>query len=150
MSKREEIRDYVINCLATIKQVNGYENDVKKVTKYLSDTINIRSYPILCVFLGDEQFQKQGEILYERTLNLYIIGFTQVSRDLSDSGKLIDANESLITDVLRCLNINESGLISTLKLVYASVVYVAPYLQFSDQGQVIGNIEIQYQVKYVS
>jgi len=149
MSKRESIRDAIINNLRTIKTANGYRNDVKNVTKYLSDFINIRSFPLVAVVLGEETFNKLSEIAYEKTLTLYIIGFTQTTRDVNDTGKIIDANESLIDDVLKCLNINESNLCSNQRLLRANIVYVAPYIQLNDQGLINGTIEIQYQVTYV-
>jgi hypothetical protein len=148
MSTREQIRDWFINKLKTIKVINGYRNDVKNVSKAISDLFLLRSFPVLVVYLGSENFEKPGEIFYYRTLNLTILGVSNISRDTNDSGKLIDANESLIEDVIKCINQNESELKSTFNITRAEFISIEPLLVIDEQI-LFSTIQINYRLTYV-
>ena len=148
MSTREQIRDWFINKLKTITRANGYRNDVKSVSKSLGDLFNVRSLPALVVYLGTEDMQKSGEIFYLRTLNIAILGVSTTSRDTNDSGKMVDANESLIDDIIRCINDNEDELKSTFNLTRAEFVSVEPLIVI-DEGFLLGTIQINYRLVYV-
>lgn len=149
MTKREQIRDYIIAKLSEINVAGGYNNSVKKVTKYIDDFLNIRSYPIVMVYAGEEEFEKIGQILYQKNLTFYILGLVDISRDTQSVGKIVDKNESLIEDIIKCLNVNENNLVETFDLVNAQILSVAPYLSVNDEGLTFGQIEITYRVSYV-
>jgi len=148
MSTREQIRDWFINKLKTIKVINGYRNDVKNVSKAISDLFLLRSFPVLVVYLGSENFEKPGEIFYYRTLNLTILGVSNISRDSNDSGKLIDANESLIEDVIKCINQNESELKSMFNITRAEFISIEPLIVIDEQI-LFSTIQINYHLTYV-
>ena len=148
MSTREQIRDWFIDKLKTITRANGYRNDVKSVSKSLGDLFNVRSLPALVVYLGTEDMQKSGEIFYLRTLNIAILGVSTTSRDTNDSGKMVDANESLIDDIIKCINDNEDELKSTFNLTRAEFVSVEPLIVI-DEGFLLGTIQINYRLVYV-
>ena len=148
MSTREQIRDWFIDKLKTITRANGYRNDVKSVSKSLGDLFNVRSLPALVVYLGTEDMQKSGEIFYLRTLNIAILGVSTTSRDTNDSGKMVDANESLIDDIIKCINDNEDELKSTFNLTRAEFVSVEPLIVI-DEGLLLGTIQINYRLVYV-
>jgi len=148
MSTREQIRDWFINKLKTIKVINGYRNDVKNVSRAISDLFLLRSFPVLVVYLGSENFEKPGEIFYYRTLNLTILGVSNISRDSNDSGKLIDANESLIEDVIKCINQNESELKSMFNITRAEFISIEPLIVIDEQI-LFSTIQINYHLTYV-
>lgn len=151
MSLREQIRDFLISQLNDIKIANGYRNDVKRVSKYLSDIANVRSYPILVVYAGSENFSIAGYGTYAKSLDLFIYGLTGIYRDINESGKVVDANESLIDDVVKCLTNqdNLTALYSTFNIMNSQIVSVAPYVAYNDAGNLVGNIEIVYRITYI-
>jgi hypothetical protein len=108
----------------------------------------LRSFPVLVVYLGSENFEKPGEIFYYRALNLTILGVSNISRDTNDSGKLIDANESLIEDVIKCINQNESELKSTFNITRAEFISIEPLLVIDEQI-LFSTIQINYRLTYV-
>lgn len=149
MTRREQIRDFLITKLSQIRVSNGYNNDVKKVTKYVDEIFNLRSFPVLVVYAGEEEFEKEGQFFYQKNLTLYILGLTEIARDTAGIGKIVDRNESLIEDIIKCINSNEPELLDTFNCVNAQIISISPYLSVNDEGSTWGQIEIIYRVSYV-
>lgn len=100
-STRRLIQEELIKILGTIKKVDGYNNDVVKVTKRLKTVDRITSFPECSVLIGGsiitaaDQAEKQWKVVIVYGL----IGYVKSDTDTDDTGRLSDAANDLIEDM---------------------------------------------------
>ena len=130
MYKRRQILDAVVDTLSGINPQNGYESDLRLVSKRFLHYDQCPEFPALFVEPGPGRLEDvDGSGAVRRgTLQVLVTGYAQVGEDTEGRGLLSDALESLIGDVTKAVALKPHLGLSFVN--WAEVVSVDPYIDW--------------------
>jgi hypothetical protein len=104
MYLRESILANIATTLRGITVAAGYQTNVRKVTRKFKDVSEITEFATCCVLASDSPLRHlDSNEQFEADLGFTIIGYVRTAKDISDSGALSMAVESLIGDTIKAL-----------------------------------------------
>ena len=102
--KRETIYANIKTTLDGISTDNGYENDVRQVTRRFKAPDEVKEFPALCVIPSDTPMRHLStNDFFEGELGFVIYGYVKEESDQDDSAGLSIALEGLIGDTIKAL-----------------------------------------------
>ena len=144
-SSRENILVALENALGGISTANGYANTVAEVTRHFRHYSEMNTFPALVIISGPGDISiVDGRRQVEReAFSIGIRGYAKANRDISLSGKLSTALESLIADIRKCIAANRNLGLSFV--FYTEVKTIDPYIDWKSN---IGICDVIIEVNY--
>lgn len=150
MGRRLEILNKLVTTLEGIKQVDGYNNTVAKVTKRLSLPSKVEEYPEINVLAGLARYEPMSNSQYstgdpssaEQGWFVSILCHVKAEEDVDDVGLLAVKIENVIEDVLKILLADHRLGLNGVKF---DLYEVAPYTDWENRvGTAVVTIRVYY------
>jgi len=128
MSVRKNIINAFITKLRTIKTDDGYNNDIKHVSKDFIDPSRVSEFPTTCLLIGDTNYIPLTSSRYtsgdaRNAIDGWPISVISYVRAESDDEALNDAIENINEDVIKCILADHTlGNVAGIKNVYLAAV----------------------------
>lgn len=143
-SKREEILANIETTLAGITTANGYNFDVKEVSRKFIAFSQTQKFPTLIILAGDERLEPQTNLEYTAFFEFGILGYVKAAKDIANEGLLSKELEKLIQDVKKALVMD----VHRGHPEYVGMTWLRRVGSYADWDNTIGIFELIGEVEY--
>lgn len=101
---REAILQNLVTTMQGITYAAGYDTNVAKVTRRFKTHDEVTKFAHVCVLASESPLRHMdSNEMFEADLGFTIIGYVRAQRDISESGLVSQAVESLIGDAIKAI-----------------------------------------------